>query len=151
MANEVSGSLVNLKVRSIGETTWRVLVCMENSTFTITADIAERETNCGIITRPGIAKFSASGTAVQNASPTSSEAAYAYVKAALVAREKLEFQYISAADVANGQAEGDGINNFGNGYFNEVVANASAAADGMLAYDFTFTGTGTLDEFEDAS
>jgi hypothetical protein len=119
----------------------------------ITAPTSTVTTKCGTETRTGDPTFEVTGNAVQNAAPTSSEADYKVLKAWMIAKQLLEFQYISLADATASQAEGDGINNFGNGRFSSLGA-AAEVTDGQttfLTYDWTFTGTGTLDEFEDAS
>ena len=130
--------------------TWLTIVCVEDSTFSITADITERETNCGIKSKPGIAKFSAQVNAVQNADPTASEADYRKIKDLITAGTKVQFMYLNAADVANNVAEAEGIYNKGNGYFSNLEATAGADADGLLSYSLTLTGTGTIDDFDES-
>ena len=71
--SEISGKLINFKYRVPPETDWITIVCTEDSSFTITNDIATKETNCGIKAAPGIPQFNASGNAVQNVEPTALE------------------------------------------------------------------------------
>lgn len=130
---------------------FKTLVCTQNSTFQITSEVNERRTNCGVKTSVAAPTFNASGTAVQNVEPTASEASYNDVKGWIKDGTKLDFQYISEADAANGFTEGDAVNNFGSGYFTDVSYNASAEADGQPTFDWTFTGTGVIDEFDDES
>lgn len=148
---EVKGSLVVLRLKEPDEDDWLNLVCLENSSFEITNEVTTRRTNCGVIKSVSDADFTASGTAVQNATPTSVEASYEQVKAWQVSRTKLHFQYISLADAPAGLAEGDGINNFGLGYITSTSASAAAeGAEGTLSFDFTLEGTGSLDDFDES-
>lgn len=147
---KINGSLVGLKYRVWPSTAWLDVVCVEDSTFEITMDVAERETNCGVITNPGTAKFNAQVNAVQNANPTATEADYKKIKDLMIAKTKVQFLYQNAADVANGIADAEGIYNKGNGYFTSLSATAAATADGVLSYSLTLTGTGTLDDFDES-
>lgn len=146
---EVQGTLINFWVRVSGTSNaFKQLICLENSSFTISNETSERRTNCGIKTSIADPTFNASGTAVQDPNPTSTQVSYADVKAWQKSKTKLDFNYKNDADVANGLDVGEGIQNYGSGYFTETTANASAEADGLLTYDFTFTGTGTLDNYD---
>lgn len=144
----VQGTLVNFRYRSIGDTNWITLVCTEDSQFQITNETSTRRTNCGVVKSVADADFSASGNAVQNATPTAFEASYQAVKALQMSKEKVQFSYISLADVAAGLTEGQGISNYGLGYFTDSVASASAEADGVLSFSWSFEGTGNLDSFD---
>lgn len=150
MSLEISGNLVGLKYRVWPSATWLTVVCVEDSTFEITTEVAEKETNCGIKSKPGIPKFNAQVNAVQNANPTSTEADYKKIKDLLLAKTKVQFLYQNEADAPNSISDGEGIYNKGNGYFTSLTATAGAAADGMLSYSFTLTGTGTLDDFDES-
>lgn len=148
--SEISGKLINFKYRVYPSTDWITVVCTEDTTFTISADIATKETNCGIKARPGIPTFSASGNAVQNVEPTSLEGNYQDIKELIKAGTKVQFSYISEADTAAGFVLGEAIQNYGDGYFGEVTASASASSDGFLTFSWNFTGVGTLDEFDES-
>lgn len=146
---EVQGKLVNFRVRVSGTTNpFKTLVCTESTSFEITNETSERRTNCGIKTSIADATFSASGTAVQNPNPTAFEVSYNDVKAWQKSKTKLDFQYTNDADPGNGIDAGEGIGNSGSGYFTATTANASAEADGLLTFDWTFSGTGNLDDFD---
>lgn len=152
MSKEIAGKLINIWFRPNGTTDeFQAFVCLENSTFQITAETNTRRTNCGPKTAVTDPTFNASGTAVQNVTPTSFEASYHEAKAWMKGLTKLDYKYLSAADVANGFTEGDAVNNFGSGFFTDLTYNASAEADGQSTIDFTFTGTGVLDEYDDES
>lgn len=148
---EVHGRLVNMWVRDQGQSTWRKIVCTEDSQFTITTEVSKRRTNCGIRTSIADAEFSASGNAVQEAEPTSAQASYAYIKERIKNKVVQEFKYQSEADVSEGLSEGEGIYNYGDGYFTELTATASAEADGILTFSWSFEGTGILDINESPS
>ena len=152
MSIEISGKLVNFKFRRSGTSNpFRTVVCAENSTFTITSEISKRRTNCGIKGNPADAEFTASIDAVQNANPGATEAAYQEVKDFIKNKYKMDFQYASEADAANGTGYGDGIYNYGSGYFSELGAAASAQADGLLTYSVKVEGVGTIDQFDTSS
>lgn len=147
---DVQGSLVNMWVRVSGTLNpFKQLVCTEDSSFDITNETTERRTNCGTKTGVSDATFSASGNAVQNPNPTSLEVSYNDVKAWQIGKTKLDFNYKNNPDVGAGLDEGEGINNYGSGYFTSTSASASADADGLLSFSWTFSGTGTLDNYDD--
>lgn len=148
--SEIAGKLINFKYRVAPSTTWITAVCIEDSTFSITADIATKETNCGIKAKPGIPQFSASVNAVQNVEPGANEANYQDIKELIKDGTKVQFSYISEADAAQGFVLGEAIENYGNGYFAKLDAAAAASSDGFLTYSFDFTGVGTLDEFDES-
>jgi hypothetical protein len=133
--------------REPGDEDWLTLVCTSDSTFTITNEITKVRTNCGIQGSPGDPEFSASGNAVQNATPETLQASYQDVKEAQVDGTLLEFQYISAAD-APALTEGQGVNNYGLGYFTESTFTANADPGGPSTFSWSFEGIGTLDDFD---
>jgi hypothetical protein len=152
--SEVQGKLVNMKIRVNGTLdAWKTLVCTEDSQFQITNETTERRTNCGVKTGVAQATFNASGNAVQNPTPTALEVSYndvkGWQKGTSGTPTKLDFQYISDADASQGLAEGDGVNNFGSGYFTDTTFTASAEADGVGSFSWSFTGTGTLDAYDE--
>jgi len=152
--SEVAGKLVNMRIRVNGtQDEFKILVCTEDSQFQITNETSERRTNCGVKASAAEATFSASGNAVQNPTPTSLEVSYNDVKAWQKGTNgvptKLDFQYISDADAV--LAEGEGVNNYGSGWFTDTTFTASAEADGIGSFSWSFTGTGTLDEYDDES
>lgn len=147
--SEIQGKLINLKVRVNGSgDPFKTLVCTEDSQFQITNETSERRTNCGLKTGISDPTFNASGNAVQNPTPTASEVSYFDVKAWQLAKTKLDFQYINEADTVNGIPAGDGVNNFGSGYFTDSTFTGSAEADGIGSFSWSFTGTGTLDQYD---
>lgn len=148
--SEIAGKLINFKYRVHPSTDWITIVCTEDSTFTISADIATKETNCGIKAKPGIPTFNASGNAVQNVEPTALEGNYQAIKTLIKNGTAVQFSYVSEADAAAGFVYGEAIQNYGDGYFNEVTASASASSDGFLTFSWSFTGVGTLDEFDES-
>lgn len=152
MSIEVKGTLVNLEVRQSGTTNpFKILVCLESSTFTINSEIAKRRTNCGFKATAADPEFSATVDAVQNANPGASEVSYGDIKSFIKNKTKVDFRYASYADTGAGLGYGDGIYNFGSGYFSELGAAASAEPDGLLTYSVNLEGVGTLDVFDTSS
>lgn len=152
MAVETSGTLINMRVRPSGTAdAFKTLVCTTDSQFQITNETSERRTNCGIKTSVADPTFNASGNAVQNVEPTTLEASYNDVKGWQKTKTKLDFNYVSLADAANGLDEGDAVLTLGSGYFTESTYNASAEADGQPTFSWTFSGTGNLDEYDTES
>jgi hypothetical protein len=43
------------------------------------------------------------------------------------------------------------VNNYGSAYITDLSETASADSDGIVSFDFTLTGTGTIDDFDDNS
>lgn len=145
----IAGSLINFRVRANGSgAAFKNVICIENTTFEITNETAERRTNCGPITSVADATFSATGSAVHDISPSATQVSYNDIKTWQKNKTKLDFQYYNAADVANGIVESAVVDIEGSGYFTTSAYNASAEADGLGGFDFTFSGTGTLDEFD---
>jgi hypothetical protein len=152
MSVEVKGNLINMQLRAIGDSTWKTMVCTSDSQFQITNSSTAKKTNCGTKTSVSVAEFTASGNAVHNAVPGANEVSYNDVKGWQINKTKLQFQWISAADADADLAEGDGVNNYGEGYFTSSQANASADdTNGIMTFSWTFTGDGTLDTFSTGS
>lgn len=117
---EVQGTLVNMWVRVSGTANaFKKLICLENSNFQITNEVTERRTNCGVKTGVASPTFNASGSAVQDPLTDGTSVSYADVKAWQVAKTKLDFNYKNDADSANGLDVGEGIQNYGSGFFTE--------------------------------
>lgn len=152
MSLEVKGTLVNFWFRRSGTTDpFLRVVCAESSTFTISSEVSKRRTNCGIKGSVADPEFNASIDAVQNLNPGALEAAYQDVKSFITNKYKADFRYASDADASIGVGFGDGIYNYGSGYFSELGAAASAEPDGILTYSVSFEGVGTLDNFDTSS
>lgn len=152
MSIEVKGTLVNFEWRRSGTSNpFKKVVCTESSTFTINSEVAKRRTNCGQKGAATDPDFSWSIDAVQNANPGATESNYQDIKAEMIAKNKIDFRYASYADTGAGLGYGDGIYNFGSGYFSELGAAASAEADGLLTYTVTGEGVGVLDVFDTSS
>lgn len=145
----IAGSLINFRVRPNGTAeAFKNVICIENTTFEITNETAERRTNCGPITSVADATFSATGSAVHDFDPSATQVSYNDVKTWQKNKTKLDFQYYNSADAGNGISENEAVDIEGSGFFTTSSYNASAEADGLGGFDFTFTGTGTLDEFD---
>lgn len=152
MSIEVKGKLVNLEIRRNGTTDpFKTMVCTEDSTFDITVAISKRQTNCGRKGAPGIPDFKSTLNAVQNVNPGALEMAYEDVKDFILNDYKADFRYISAADSSQGLGPGDGMYNYGSGYFSGLGASASAADGEVLTYSVELEGVGTLDNFDSES
>lgn len=147
---EVQGKLVNVRLRVAGtHGAFSKLVCLENTTFGITTDTTVRNTNCGPKTSVGVPNFTLTGSAVHNSVPSTLEISYAQMKTWIKNGTKLDFQHKSDADSIN--AYGVGVNNYGSAYITDLSETASADSDGIVSFDFTLTGTGTIDDFDDNS
>lgn len=147
---DIQGKLINFKVRENGTAdAFKALACTEDSQFQITNETTERRTNCGIKTGIADATFNASGNAVQEIPAAADHVSYNEVKGWQKTKTKLDFTYENEAD--GDIAEGDAISITGSGYFTDSTYSASAEADGIGSFSWTFTGTGILDEFDDES
>ncbi|MBL7739053.1 MAG: hypothetical protein JNK14_07530 [Chitinophagaceae bacterium] len=149
MSIEVGGKLVNFWYRRSGTSNpFKKIVCVEDSEFTITSELSKRRTNCGLKGVPSDPEFSASINAVQNINPGALEGNYEDIKSFITNKYKADFQYASDEDAANGVGYGDGIFNYGSGYFSELGAAASAESDGLLTFSVNFEGVGVLDVYD---
>ncbi len=147
--SEVQGSLINFWVRETGTADpFRKMICTEDTTFNIDNETTERRTNCGV--KQGISDptFNATGNAVYDYDPTGTEISWDEVKEYQKNKTKLDFQYLNAA--GTDIAEGEAISVTGSGRFTSSSFNASAEADGIGSFSWTFTGTGVLDEFDES-
>ena len=150
MSVEVKGTLVEAYVRDPGQTQWRRIVCGTDSQFSINSEVTKRRTNCGIKAGVGDPEWSASGTAVQNAEPTSSEASYAYLKQRMNNKQYQEFRYINSADPtvgSGGLTEGEGVYNYGDVYINSLEITATAESGAVVEFSWSVEGFGTLDDY----
>lgn len=149
---DIQGSLINFKVRVNGTSDeFKYIACTEDTTFNIDNETTERRTNCGIKQGVADATFNATGNAVQEVPPASDHVSYNEVKAWQKAKTLLDFNYINEADSGAGITEGEAVSITGSGRFTSSSYNASAEADGIGSFSWTFSGTGTLDEYEDES
>lgn len=149
---DIQGSLINFKVRENGTANeFKAVACTEDTTFNIDNETTERRTNCGI--KQGIADptFNATGNAVQEVPAAADHVSYNEVKAWQKNKTLLDFTYENEADVAAGITAGEAVSITGSGRFTSSSYNASAEADGIGSFSWTFSGTGVLDEFEDES
>ena len=148
---EITGKFINFKVRVNGTAdAFKAVACTEDSQFQITNETSERRTNCGIKTGIADPTFNGSGNAVQEIPAAADHVSYNEVKGWQKTKTKLDFTYENDADTANGIAEGDAVTIIGSGYFTDSTYNASAEADGVGSFSWTFSGTGTLDEFDES-
>jgi hypothetical protein len=146
---EISGKLLNFRVRENGTLdAFRTLVCTDSVSFSISTEVNTRATNCGPKTSAADPTFSATGNAVFDGSPGGTEVSWSDVKEWMKTGTKLDFQFYNAADVANGIVESALVDVDGSGYFSE--SELSGVPDDLAEFSWTFTGTGTLDEFDES-
>lgn len=152
MPTTISGDLINFKVRVNGTANpFKTVVCSENVSFEITNETSERRTNCGPITGISDPTFTASGSAVHELAPSATQVTWNDIKDWQKNKTKLDFTFENDADVAAGITQGEHVSVTGSGFFTQSSYNGSAEADGFGAFDWSFTGTGVLDEFDDES
>lgn len=146
---EVQGSLINFKVRPNGTAeAFKTLICTEDSQFDINNEVTQRRTNCGIKTSVTDPDFNASGNAVYDYAPLSTQVSWDDIKEWQKAKTKLDFQYENDADAGAGLTEAEAVSALGSGYFTATSLTASAESDGIGSFSWTFTGTGTLDSYD---
>lgn len=151
MPTTISGDLINFKFRDNGTAdAFKTLVCSESVSFEITNETSERRTNCGPITGISDPTFSASGSAVHELNPSVSQATYEDIKTRQKNKTKVDFTFENDADAGAGITQGSVVSTTGSGYFTQSTYNGAAEADGFGAFDWSFTGTGTLDEFDES-
>jgi hypothetical protein len=144
----VPGTLIVFRVRENGtQNPFKNVACIETDTYNMDNEVAERRTKCGIITSVADPTVNITGTAVQELPLSSDHVSYKEVRAWQIAKTKLDYEYLNIA--GQGLTEGEAVDNSGSGYFTSSSYNSSAEADGVGTFDFTFSGTGTPDEFDD--
>lgn len=152
MSIEVKGILVNFEYRRSGTSDpFKHAVCVLSSNQDITVEVAKRATNCGRKGAPGIPDSTVSLEAVQNANPGATETNYQDIKSFIINGYKADYRYASYADSASGLGYGDGIYNYGSGYFSRLGAAASAEDGEVLTYSVEFSPVGSLDNFDTSS
>ncbi len=151
MAKEIGGKFIKIELRenSVGGA-FKTLVCTESSSFEISTETSVKRTNCGISTTVSDATATASGTAVQNVVPTSSEISYEQMKQWIVAGTKLDFRYFNEADAANGITEGQAVETTGSAYVTSLTLSAAADPGEGVTFDWTLTQTGNIDEYDES-
>lgn len=151
MAKQIGGKFIDIELRENGSgDPFQTLVCTESSSFEISTETSVKRTNCGISTTVSDATATASGTAVQNIIPTSSEVSYEKMKEWIISGKKVDFRYFNQADTANGILEGAAIENTGSAYVTSLTLNAAADPGEGVTFDWTLTQTGNIDEYDES-
>lgn len=120
MSQELEALNISVKVREVGETTWKTLVCEIDDQASTTNDVTETSTKCGTKVALGIAKTEYSGNASSNVDPTEEEASYNDVFNWQQNRTNLEFLMQNEAftdDAGDPVAEGAVLHQFSIGWF----------------------------------
>lgn len=137
MAN-VQSTSVPLELSDDG-VNWMTLVCLEGWQHTLSKEITETETFCGLAVGLGTTKFSGTADAVCETEPTSNQVTYNYVQAALDGETLLYFRIQSPSSGSTGSV----VYNSGRIYINSVQL--TAATKETLKFSVQFTGVGTPD------
>lgn len=124
MSQELEALNISVKVREVGETTWKTLVCEIDDQASLTNDITETSTKCGTKVALGVAKGEYSGNASSNIQPTEFEASYNDIVNWQQNRTSLEFLMQNEAftdDNGDPVAEGAALHQFSIGWFTNSV------------------------------
>ena len=142
MAVTVHGKYVKFEVSEDDGATWKEIVCEEELSYNVSVDFATTQTKrCGTFKAPGIASFSASGSAVANADPTSTEVSAKDIADYVFGATKLAFRFFNVAyDTIQ---EGEVFYFSGDGYFGSTDG-TSPAVD-YVKFNWSFEADGEVD------
>jgi hypothetical protein len=145
--SEVNGDLIVFKVRVNGAGgSFKQIVCTDTVSFDISNDVSTKKTSCGPKTQLTDPTFSASGSGVFENEPLVTQVSWDEIKEWQKSKTKLDFQFVNT-DAAAGLTEGEAVSVTGSGYFTSSTFTGSSE-DGFSTFDFTFTGTGTIDSYD---
>lgn len=140
----IQGSNIELLVRQKDTGLFKTMVCEETVFLDVTNDVSTANTKCGKFKGLSVADFKLNGTAVFNATPTSTELSYNEVLAFQIDRVRCEFILRNAA--YTGVTAGDLIRMSGDCFFNSTQFDGS---DGNVSkFTWTMEGDGTLNDTE---
>src|SRR6187549_221824 len=119
--------------------TFKQLVCLENYNIPVDTQVTETNTFCGNAVGLGVKKFTPSGSAVCELSPSGSQVTFEELLAAQMADTVLIFkvQYPSPGST--------NTNIFMSGQCYVTNTTLQAQINDVIKFSFTLTGSGTLD------
>ena len=141
--NEIQGGIVLTELGEVtGAPNFKTLVCEQDASFTNGMDITEEPTKCGTAVALSDPTWSASGTAVANTAPSTSEVSYRQMLYWMNNKVRRKIRIQSAADAALGLDQGEAFYHEGDGYVTDVSFNYGNGA--VVKFDWTFSGQGNL-------
>jgi hypothetical protein len=137
--NVIQGELAPLLLSPDGGVTWKTLVCLETQDVPVQTTVNQVETACGVATGLGAIKFNPKGSAVCEASPTTSQATYHDMVGWQVSKTLLMFKVEYP-----GSGGSYGINVALSGTCYVTDTDLTAQTGQVIKFTYTLTGTGLL-------
>jgi hypothetical protein len=137
--NSIQGELAPLYISSDGGITWKTLVCLETYDVGLDTTVNQEETNCGVAVGLGAIKFAPTGSAVCEASPTTSQVTFKDMVGWQVAKTLVMFK--SEYPYSGGQY---GANLALSGTCYVTSTKVTLQTGKVITFTFTLTGTGTV-------
>lgn len=122
----------------VGDTGWKVLVCLTDYQIPIDVAINSVETFCGTAVGRGVPSFNPSGNAIAEIAPTTNQATYSQMVAWLDAGTVLRFR---VRNLSGGSAAGY---LFLSGQCTVTNVTLNATAGSAVGFSFTLSGQGEL-------
>ena len=143
MATELLGSLVTLQISTdtTGATGLKTITCEESSDSSLSSNVNETKTKCGVFAAVDTPSGSINFSGVVNGSPSGSELSFNDLAGYCNNKTKLYAKYQNA--VSGSVSAGTAVYMAGTGYFSQVQS-TSAEGD-LIKFSATFTFTGTID------
>lgn len=136
--SNIQASTVPLEL-STNNSSWWTLVCLENYTVPLTANVVETETFCGIATGVGAIKHAVSGAAVCETAPTVSQVTYEQMLNWFKNKTTLYYRSQSPSSGSIGST----FFVSGQCFVSALELQAPSASD-VIKFTFTLTGNGNL-------
>lgn len=135
--NSIQGLDVVLEISTDGGSTYKTLVCEEDSQADLSNEVTTTRTKCSTFKGISAVDMTISGNAVCNADPTSEEVSYNDVQNWQKLKTQLNFRYRNAA--AGSIAAGQAFEHTGVGYFTQSTVTATAGE--VVKFSYTFSPT----------
>lgn len=90
---QIQGSSQNVEIDVTGGTSYKNLVCLSTSSANLSMDTSTTQTNCGVLTSPGITSMTIDFDAVCEASPTVGQVSYSDLQSAMVNQTLIAVAY----------------------------------------------------------
>ena len=140
---QILGTLQNIEIDVAGGSSYKTLVCLRTSSVSTSATVNEDETNCGVLTSVGEAKFSFDFDAVCETAPGGSSISYKDLLTVLVNKTKITVRFQNPT--VTGSSIGTVYYHQCEAYVTDLTLNQDAAGGAYINFSGTITSTGTLD------
>lgn len=136
---QIQSSSVFFYIRAVGDTNWKILVCLSQSNMPVASQINETDTiHCGVAVGIGNVRLNPTGTAVCEAAPTGGKATYEDLLDWQLKKTLIEFK----TEYPDQGSAGYGGNFFlySQGYV--TATELQSNANDVIKFTFTLSGVG---------